>query len=83
MKSLTLSLRLRLIIGFILLITITWVCASLLAWNQTRNNIDELFDTQQMLFAKRLTALNISDLTLKSPQLPRSKDRAPQPWRFG
>ena len=73
MKSLTLSLRLRLIIGFILLITITWVCASLLAWNQTRNNIDELFDTQQMLFAKRLTALNISDLTLKSPQLPRSK----------
>ena len=73
MKSLTLSLRLRLIIGFILLITIAWICASLLAWNKTRNNIDELFDTQQMLFAKRLTALNISDLTVKSPQLPRSK----------
>ncbi|WP_145559107.1 quorum sensing histidine kinase QseC [Yersinia mollaretii] len=73
MRRLTHSLRLRLILGFILLIAITWVCASLLALHQTRKNVDELFDTQQMLFAKRLTALNISDLTVKTPQLPRSK----------
>ena len=73
MKALTLSLRLRLILGFIVLIVITWACASALAWNQTRDTVDELFDTQQMLFAKRLTALNIGDLTVKSPQLPRSK----------
>ncbi|CNH31293.1 quorum sensing histidine kinase QseC [Yersinia mollaretii] len=73
MRRLTHSLRLRLILGFILLITITWICASLLALHQIRKNVDELFDTQQMLFAKRLTALNISDLTVKTPQLPRSK----------
>lgn len=73
MKALTLSLRLRLILGFIVLIVITWACASALAWNQTRDTVDELFDTQQMLFAKRLTALNIGDLAVKSPQLPRSK----------
>ncbi|WP_019210159.1 quorum sensing histidine kinase QseC [Yersinia massiliensis] len=73
MKSLTRSLRLRLILGFILLIALTWMFASLLALHQTRKNVDELFDTQQMLFAKRLTALNISDLTVKHPQLPRSK----------
>lgn len=73
MRRLTHSLRLRLILGFILLITITWICASLLALHQIRKNVDELFDTQQMLFAKRLTALNISGLTVKTPQLPRSK----------
>ncbi|TBL74276.1 two-component system sensor histidine kinase QseC [Obesumbacterium proteus] len=73
MKALTLNLRLRLILGFIVLIVITWVCASALAWNQTRDTVDELFDTQQMLFAKRLTALNIDDLAVKNPQLPRSK----------
>lgn len=73
MRRLMHSLRLRLILGFILLITITWICASLLALHQIRKNVDELFDTQQMLFAKRLTALNISDLTVKTPQLPRSK----------
>lgn len=73
MKSLTRSLRLRLILGFIILIALTWMFASLLALHQTRKNVDEVFDTQQMLFAKRLTALNISDLTVKHPQLPRSK----------
>lgn len=67
------SLRLRLIVGFILLVLLTWGCASLLAWNQTRDNVNELFDTQQMLFAKRLTVLNISELATQSPQLPRSK----------
>lgn len=73
MKSLTRSLRLRLILGFILLVVVAWISASVLAWNQTRDNIDELFDTQQMQFAKRLTALNIGDLTLNNPSLPRSK----------
>ncbi|MFQ6247223.1 quorum sensing histidine kinase QseC [Yersinia enterocolitica] len=73
MKFLNQSLRLRLILWFILLIVVTWGCASLLAWKQTYHNVDELFDTQQMLFAKRLTALNISDLREENPILPRSK----------
>lgn len=73
MKTWTRSLRLRLIIGFVLLVTLTWACASFLAWNQSRNTIDELFDSQQMQFAKRLTALDINHLNLRDPQLPRSK----------
>ncbi|MBJ3813891.1 two-component system sensor histidine kinase QseC [Shimwellia pseudoproteus] len=73
MKSLTRSLRCRLIFGLTVLIALSWFSASLLAWNQSRGTIDELFDTQQMQFAKRLTALDISELTIKDPQLPRSK----------
>lgn len=73
MTALTRSLRLRLIIGFILLVTLAWSGASFLAWNQTRKNIDELFDSQQMQFAKRLTALDIGGLNQHNPELPRSK----------
>lgn len=73
MKFFNQSLRLRLIVWFILLVAVTWGCASLLAWKQTRHNVNELFDTQQMLFAKRLTALNISELREENPPLPRSK----------
>ncbi|VDZ57997.1 Sensor protein qseC [Serratia odorifera] len=54
-----LSLRLRLIIIFSLLALLTWCIASAVAWNITRHNIDQLFDTQQMLFAKRLATANL------------------------
>ncbi|EFE96226.1 quorum sensing histidine kinase QseC [Serratia odorifera] len=58
-----LSLRLRLIIIFSLLALLTWCIASAVAWNITRHNIDQLFDTQQMLFAKRLATANLGDLS--------------------
>lgn len=57
-----LSLRLRLILIFSLLALLTWCSASLVAWMMTRNNINEVFDTQQMLFAKRLATANLGDL---------------------
>ncbi|KAA8995141.1 two-component system sensor histidine kinase QseC [Affinibrenneria salicis] len=71
-----LSLRLRLIIGFILLTLLCWSAAGLLAWHQTRDNIDELFDTQQMLFAKRLATINPLALDAGPPSLPKTKSLA-------
>lgn len=57
------SLRARLMIGFLLLTVISWGAASVSAWFQARHTINELFDTQQMLFAKRLITLNPADLS--------------------
>lgn len=54
----SLSLRLRLILVFVILALVTWGIASFLAWQQTSKNINELFDTQQMVFAKRLSVLD-------------------------
>ncbi|WP_370550574.1 two-component system sensor histidine kinase QseC [Edwardsiella tarda] len=67
------SLRARLTGGFLILVLLVWSSASALAWYQTRAALNELFDTQQMLFAKRLLAFDLSQL--KSPiQLPQSHD---------
>lgn len=52
------SLFLRLAIGFVVLILLCGGLAGLSAWQQTRDTVNELFDTQQMLFAKRLIALD-------------------------
>ncbi|MBN3125351.1 quorum sensing histidine kinase QseC [Pectobacterium brasiliense] len=68
-----LSLRLRLIAGFTLLTLICWGVASLLSWYQTRHNINELFDTQQMLFAKHLATMNPDELRIQSVSLPKTK----------
>lgn len=57
-----LNLRLRLLLGFMLLTLLCWGAAAILAWQQTRHNINELFDTQQLLFAKRLATLTPPDL---------------------
>lgn len=57
-----LSLRVRLILIFLMLATITWAASSFVAWKQTTKHIDELFDTQLMLFAKRLVALDLDEL---------------------
>jgi len=68
-----LSLRLRLMLGFILLTLICGGAASLGAWWQTRHNINKLFDTQQMLFAKRLATMNPEQLHTQPLALPKSK----------
>lgn len=64
------SLRLRLIVGFIILTLVCWTAAALSAWFQTRHNINELFDTQQMLFARQLTMIDPQDLSTASTSLP-------------
>ncbi|MEC5344195.1 quorum sensing histidine kinase QseC [Brenneria populi] len=72
----SLSLRLRLAIGFILLTFICWGAAGLLSWHQTRHTINELFDTQQMLFAKRLAAMNPKELRMEARSLPKTDNLA-------
>ncbi len=68
----TFSLRLKLTLTLLLLALMTWGIASSLAWYQTYKTINELFDTQQMAFAKRLSVLP-SDLELSSPSLAKTK----------
>lgn len=70
-----LSLRVRLILLFGLLALVTWLAASAIAWQQTRHNINEVFDTQQMLFAKRLAGTGLADMMLShhDVRLPETK----------
>ena len=56
-----LSLKLRLTLLFLLLAFAAWFAASLVAWQQTAHKLDKLFDTQQMLFAKRLLTLELDE----------------------
>lgn len=65
------SLFLRLAIGFMLLIVLCGSLAGFSAWHQTRETVNELFDTQQMLFAKRLLALDPT--SLHAVTLPKNK----------
>lgn len=57
-----LSLRVRLTLIFIILVLVTWLISSFVAWKQTTDNVDEMFDTQLMLFAKRLVTLDLDEL---------------------
>ena len=67
------SLRLRLTLLFLLLSLAAWLCASVVAWQQTRDKLDKLFDTQQMLFAKRLSVMKLDQLQSTAPQVTKKK----------
>ena len=64
-----LSLRLRLTLLFAVLTTAAWGMASVIAWQQTSKKLDKLFDTQQLLFARRLSAMNFDELHTLAPQV--------------
>lgn len=68
-----LSLRLRLMLGFLLLTLICWGSAGIGSWWQTRHKINQLFDTQQMLFAKRLATMNPEQAGHEPLTLPKTK----------
>lgn len=51
-----LSLRLRLILLFIIISCAVWGCAGVLAWTETKEKIDEFFDTYQMTMARQLAS---------------------------
>ena len=57
-----LSLRLRLTLLFAVLTTAAWGMASVIAWQQTSKKLDKLFDTQQLLFARRLSVMHFDEL---------------------
>ncbi|MGX6471342.1 pyridoxal-phosphate dependent enzyme [Klebsiella grimontii] len=64
-----LSLRVRLTLLFLLLTSAAWGMASFVAWQQTTDKLDKLFDTQQLLFARRLSAMNFDELHTLAPQV--------------
>ncbi|MDU7373087.1 MAG: sensor histidine kinase N-terminal domain-containing protein, partial [Klebsiella michiganensis] len=68
-----LSLRVRLTLLFLLLTSAAWGIASLVAWQQTADKLDKLFDTQQLLFARRLSAMNVDELHTLAPQVREQK----------
>lgn len=73
-----LSLRLRLTLLFTLLAATAWIAASVVAWHQTTHTLNELFDTQQMLFAKRLSTFAEED-----GDAPRTLMRTPKKLNHG
>ncbi|MGL5969192.1 MAG: quorum sensing histidine kinase QseC [Kluyvera sp.] len=73
-----LSLRFRLTLIFILLAAVAWCFASATAWKQTTDKLDKLFDTQQMLFAKRISAMDFADLSTSRQWI-----RAPKKIKHG
>ena len=60
-----LSLRLRLIVFFTGISCLIWVIAGALSWHETKEKVDEFFDTYQMLLARQLAA---SDWNIISPE---------------
>lgn len=74
LRTLTKSLRTRLTAGFIVLTLAAVVFASTAAWYEARKSLNKLFDTQQLLFAKRLSVLDFDVATNAESQLPRSKN---------
>ncbi|EPF13822.1 Sensor protein qseC [Cedecea davisae] len=73
LRTLTKSLRTRLTAGFIALTLVAAALASTAAWYEARHSLNKLFDTQQLLFAKRLSVLDFDTTPGAEPQLPRSK----------
>ncbi|MDA8478454.1 two-component system sensor histidine kinase QseC [Citrobacter sp. Awk 4] len=73
-----LSLRVRLTLIFLILASLTWAVSSFVAWKKTTDNVDELFDTQLMLFAKRLSALDINDINASARMA-----RTPKKFKHG
>ncbi len=61
------SLRLRLSFFFTLLAIAAWLAAAAFAWWESRKYIDEFYDSQQMLFAKRLASAELNSLTDRLP----------------
>ena len=61
------SLRLRLSLFFAVLLLVAWSAAAVCSWRASVEHIDTFFDTQQMLFAKRLAAARFDTLTRDLP----------------
>jgi two-component system sensor histidine kinase QseC len=70
-----LSLKLRLTLLFLVLSLTAWFAASVVAWQQTSHKLDKLFDTQQMLFAKRLLTMDLDEI--HAPQRMREIPKKP------
>lgn len=56
-----LSLRLRLIVCFIGISCVVWLAAGVLSWKETKEKVDEFFDTYQMALARQLAGRTGAD----------------------
>lgn len=57
-----LSLRLRLIFCFMGISCVIWLVAGMLSWTETKEKVDEFFDTYQMALARQLAGADWSRL---------------------
>lgn len=63
------SLRLRLIVYFIGISCIIWLAAGILSWHETKEKVDEFFDTYQMVLARQLSSADWSRITSESQKI--------------
>ena len=64
-----LSLKIRLILSFILIATTVFCVAGIFAWKETTEKADEFFDTYQMILARQLAGANWNGITLEQQQM--------------
>ena len=87
------SLRLRLSVCFTLFLACAWVLIALFSWHENRKYINRFFDTQQMIFAKTLLAMEPGgQMAGFPPGIPKeggtegfvdaALERHPEPWRL-
>jgi two-component system, OmpR family, sensor histidine kinase QseC len=57
-----LSLRLRLIVWFIGISCVVWLAAGVLSWKETKEKVDEFFDTYKIALARQLAGADWSGL---------------------
>lgn len=71
-----LSLKLRFIIYFFISIIITWLLATGITYILSKQILREVFDSQQVLFAKRLASLDVNRLFAEDDELTDIKSKA-------
>lgn len=71
-----LSLKTRFIIYFAVAILATWLIATGITYILSKQILREVFDSQQVLFAKRLASIDINKLHTKDKQLKDIKSKA-------
>ncbi len=58
-----LSLQVRLILSFLLVASVVWLTAAVLSWNESREQLDEFFDTYQLQLARQLALVDWANVS--------------------
>lgn len=75
LKKNSLRFRLTLILSFTALAI--WLISTSIAWFQAREEVNEMFDAQQILFAKRLASSNLRHILIERKKRGGFRDLAP------
>lgn len=76
------SLRFRLIVVISFTALIIWTISTAVAWFQARQEINTVFDAQQILFAKRLASSNLRTLLTDKPHKIKKHHKRKTPAAF-